>query len=72
MKQILTKCRICGEEHIVELTDDEYANYLRWKNRELLIQEALPNRSAIERELLMTGTCNECWNIMFGSEEDEM
>jgi hypothetical protein len=35
------------------------------------IQDAMPSLSAGERELLMTGTHDECWAQMFAEEEPE-
>lgn len=64
--EILTTCPLCGETDSIVLTRDEYINYLRWQNKELLIQEALPNRSAHEREQLKTGICPHCWDELFG------
>lgn len=63
---IVTICPICYEEDEIVLTDEEYKQFRRWQNRELLIQEALPNRSATEREQLKTGICGHCWKEMFG------
>lgn len=37
----------------------------------MLIQKALPELSAAERELLMTATCGKCWNKMFPPEPDD-
>lgn len=37
------------------LTPDEYTQYLRWQNGDLLVQAAFPHFSASKREGLMTG-----------------
>lgn len=66
---IVVTCPICGETDIIELNEEETTNYERWQNRELLIQDALPNRSAAEREQLKTGICGGCWDKMFAEEE---
>lgn len=39
-----------------------------WKN-EQLIQVAMPNLTASEREFIMTGYTDEDWAAMFGSDE---
>jgi hypothetical protein len=36
-----------------------------------LVQNAFPYLSADEREMLISGICPDCWNGMFGQEEDE-
>jgi len=33
-----------------------------------LIQNALPNSTPDQRELLMTGNCGPCWDMMFSDE----
>lgn len=68
---IVTQCPICGETDTINLTYDEYANYLRWQRGMLLIQDALPNRTANEREQLKTGICGKCWSDMFGGDEND-
>jgi len=35
--------------------------YARWKTGEVLIQDALPELSIHDRELLISGTCEHCW-----------
>ena len=41
-----------------------------WEDGEL-IQDALPNLTADQRELLISGTCDDCWKTMFGTVDDE-
>jgi hypothetical protein len=41
----------------------------RWKQG-ALIQNALPEISAGDRERLITGYCEECWNTLFPDDED--
>jgi len=36
-----------------------------------LVQEIFPDFSIGDRELLISGTCNTCWQELFGSDEDE-
>lgn len=67
---MLVTCPICGETDSIELSEEETINYARWQRRELLIQDALPNRTAAEREQLKTGICGGCWDSLF-EEEDE-
>lgn len=63
MAVIMTpRCMACGEASIVELTDSEQVAL----DSGALIQNALPHRTADERELLITGTHGECWDKMFG------
>ncbi len=59
-------CRCCGYDDDVVVDVDGYD---RWRGGEL-IQDALPERSAEDREMLISGTCDVCWNMLF-PEEDE-
>ena len=43
----------------VLLTPDQYARYQQWREGRLLIQDALPELSLSEREMLMTGLGDE-------------
>jgi predicted RNA-binding Zn-ribbon protein involved in translation (DUF1610 family) len=56
------RCPFCGEEHAVEVNLHEYE---RWESGEL-IQNAMPNLSATEREQLISGLCPQCQAKMFG------
>lgn len=53
-------CRVCGETSMVEISED---GYLAWADGEY-IEDAFPTLSADERELLITGTHPECWEVL--------
>jgi hypothetical protein len=59
---ISTTCPLCGAESKVECSASGYA---RWERGEL-IQNALPTLTSSDREALMTGICDTCWNESFG------
>ena len=63
--KVMTKCPLCGEINSVMA---DTLGIIRWKAG-ALIQEALPDLNAEERELLITGICTVCWYKSF-SEED--
>lgn len=54
-------CLECGEVSVVELTREEFRAL---NNKELKIQEALPDRESSFRELVKTGTHDKCWRDM--------
>ena len=61
-KQIVN-CRYCNSSQtlLVDMQDVD-----RWEDGEL-IQDALPYLSKSERELLISGMCENCWgNWFFG------
>jgi len=60
--QLEKRCRWCKGSTIVTV---DPADLERWRAGEL-IQIAMPYLSAGERELLISGTCDVCWEGMFG------
>ena len=59
------KCRMCGTEHEVSMTVQQYEQLV---NRTELIQRIFPEKSPVERELLISKTCGECWDNLFGAD----
>lgn len=55
-------CTQCGTGHEFTVTAP---NYFRWRNGEL-VQNAFPEIPREDRELLVSGTCGECFNNQFG------
>lgn len=66
MLDIATTCPCCGKEHIVRV---KVSDYFDWQFEGLYIQEAFPYLSADEREMLMSGTCPDCWNKIFSDKD---
>lgn len=66
---IVKTCVVCGEIKSVHCSPEEFDAWLHGA----LIQVAMPNTPKEERELLVTGTCGECWKNMFdlGPEKEE-
>lgn len=52
------------------LTQKQYVGYLEWQNGQL-IQEALPDLTASQRELLMSGLDDAEFKAAVGGEDDE-
>ena len=63
--KVSVKCRICGA---VENIAVSMHGYDKWKAGEM-IQDALPDLSADEREMLLSRTCSSCWEEMFKDDE---
>ena len=57
-----THCPFCGEIHCVEVPVE---GLLMWEQG-TPIQRAMPNLSADEREMLISGICPDCWRKTFG------
>jgi hypothetical protein len=60
-----------GEPQKVILTPDQFARYLTWKDRGVLIQNALPDLSPSDREKLMSGLDDEGFKKACGSSDEE-
>lgn len=67
MVSITATCPICGHSNTIMVYSDDYD---RWQNGGLA-QDCFPYLSAEDREMLISGICPECWDRMFGGDEDE-
>lgn len=59
--KIQTVCPQCGYHHYVTVDKEDYKKYIEGEH----VQNAFPYLSASDRELLVTGICENCWNEMF-------
>ena len=57
-----TFCPYCGQVHNVTV---EHADLLRWNARQGHIQDIFPYLSPAERELILSGICDSCWDKLF-------
>ena len=58
-------CISCGEKSNIQLDEDKFQ---AWRQGEY-VQNVWPEKSADDRELLITGTHPKCWDEMFGEAE---
>lgn len=68
METVNVQCRVCGEEKQVVVDPQDMK---KWKEEGAFIQDALPYLSPADRELLISATCGECFDNMFGPGEDD-
>jgi len=67
---ILSKNCVCCNKHMkIIIPKGHDHDYIDWKEGKL-IQDAMPYLTPEEREMLISGICGECFNYLFG-EEDE-
>ena len=59
------KCNLCDNIEKFDLPKEGIRAYYRGS----LIQNALPELSNAQREMLISGTCGNCWDEMFPEEE---
>lgn len=64
---IAVKCRICDKQYFICANEERY---IKWQHDEHFIQDLMPDLTPGERELLISGTCEICWNEMFEEDED--
>lgn len=58
-------CTVCGKRHRFTLNREAFD---AWQDHEY-IQNAFPNMSAGDREILISGTCDKCFHELFPPEE---
>ena len=55
-------CYRCHIPHTVHCTTEQF---LSWARGGVIIQKAMPDTPAAERELLISGLCGECFRALF-------
>jgi len=63
---VVVTCRLCSKVYEISL---DFKGFTAWREGEL-IQDALPELSLGQRELLISRTCDECWKRLFSSDEE--
>lgn len=62
-KQLIEiQCHVCRNRFPVTV---DIGAMIKWKNGEGFIQDLMPDLSPSERELLISHTCDDCFNQMF-------
>ena len=68
-KTIIHKqCTSCKKEYLIEVNKEDLYAYM---NGGKLIQLAFPYLSAGERELIISGICDTCFNDMMKDDEED-
>lgn len=68
-KTVEVVCQVCKKPKQIELG---VVGLERLKNGDMLIQRAIPHVAPELREMLISGTCPDCFKAMFAAfEEDE-
>lgn len=60
-------CRMCGEPQTIWF---DIADWNEWRAG-AYIQDAMPYLTAAEREMLISQTCDNCWNNLFADLDNE-
>ena len=67
-KLLSIPCKHCGIVYSVMVWPEKFEE---WENGGGYIQDLLSDLSAGERELLISGTCDNCWKLLFGNNDDD-
>lgn len=60
-------CVLCQERHTLIVKSTK--GYEAWQNGQKHIQDALPELTTDQREMLLSGICPTCWDKTFGEED---
>ncbi len=60
-----TSCRTCGKYHLINMTKEQFHEYIKPKAERKNIQDIFPELRNDEREILVSGICGECFDEMF-------
>lgn len=63
------KCTMCGELHI---TTYPWIGFITYVKQGKLIQEAMPDVSAENREFLISGICPDCQKNIFTDDDEDV
>jgi hypothetical protein len=70
--KVFGKCIVCGEQSEVEFDDsvDDQEGFVAWMRGEL-VQVAFAHWTEPKRELLISGTHPQCWEVLHLPEPDD-
>ena len=64
-------CRRCAKTTLMIAPELAWAEWELPRGSRRLVQDIFPDLSIGDRELLISRTCNTCWQELFGNGEDE-
>ena len=67
-KHMICQCRLCKEYSVVSVHQTDFDD---WQVTGKFVQDAFPYLSNGDREILISNTCNNCWQDMFGVMDDD-
>lgn len=67
--EVKVRCVFCNEEQTLLVNRDDW-DMFNSPNRPH-VQDIFPYLSPADREMLVSGVCETCWNEIFGGEDDE-
>ena len=67
MVTISRQCPLCGKINTVEVKEEDYMDY----QNGAFAQDCFPYLTRDEREIIISGICTKCWDVMFKDTEDD-
>ena len=64
---LTVRCVHCKQPKQIKVTREQYEELSKPRSERKLIQDILPDHEPGEREMLISGICDECWNRIFGN-----
>ena len=61
-------CRVCGKTHKINV---DQVGFKKFEEGTMSIQDALPGLTPGQREMLLSQICEECFDKMFGDEDND-
>ena len=65
------ECRLCNNTTEFYFEEWQLAELAKPRRERMLIQDIFPNLSIGDRELIISNTCDTCWQEVFGNHEEE-
>ena len=65
---VVCECKLCGNNHEVYLMKEDYDS---WRSGDKYIQDALSYLTAGDREILLSLTCDDCWQKLYPFDNEE-
>lgn len=65
---IIRKCFHCGEVSFIKVTEEQYNN---WIIEKMFVEDVFPELKKEEREQLISGIHEQCWQDMFYQNDEE-
>jgi len=62
--EISNVCPMCGKTHSFKIEAKVFDDGLALYNGGALVQKAWPTLTPSQRELMISGICDDCWNNM--------
>jgi len=64
---VVVDCRMCQEFYYIPATPAQQEELDKPRSERAFMQDIFPELSVGDRELLISGTCNTCWDKLFPS-----